>query len=495
MGQYRYFLFIISSLLSCANPVVPTGGPKDNSAPRYSSVEITKEKGLTRLQFFFKEQVTLNQPNKNIIISPASKTIIETKTGQNSVTISLKDADTSHKPQYLQLLTGWVQDLNEKNPADSTPFIILNTSYKILDSTTITKNIKCLIDSKENDLKIYLFDTFPVNKSLDGLYYSVITKAGNFQIPSFTSSPRTKYILLNDQNSNNQIDTSEYYNIYPNSISDTSKPVIYYCPSIRNPKPEFQILNNTISITGLRGAVINHPGFYFYHPDTSYIHLQDSIIPKVLYDDEQTAYYPKYNKKIPEQRARAQQYTAADSTLTIITSNSINKVLKNFAVIKLNDSNIIRLPFSIDLPNKIYISSIPNNNIKVIIEDSSILYDEDTFNKEINIDAEPRKLNFGTLIVSKELSDSSQYIIYIKHDENYTKYILSRSSPSILIKHTTGSYNLIIIKDRDLNQTYTKASSTQLSGEEPVAVLKNIVISDKLENSITIDHAQLFTNH
>jgi len=105
-------------IFSCANPVSPTGGPKDedppevlNSEPDNYSLNFSDD----NIQIFFDEYVQLNNPGEQVVISPPLEQKPEYKLKGKSVLINLNDT-LKDNTTYTFFFGDAIADLNEKNP-------------------------------------------------------------------------------------------------------------------------------------------------------------------------------------------------------------------------------------------------------------------------------------------------------------------------------------------------------------------------------------------
>lgn len=269
-----YFIFIglvIWLFNSCANPVSPTGGPKDaappellNATPPQSSLNFSTNK----VELTFDEYVEIKDLNKQMIISPPMEEAPEFKIKGKTVSIEfkspLKDSTT-----YNLYLGDAIVDITEGNPIKNFSYVF--STGNILDSLSLKGKLLNAFDLKPvENISIMLYldnnDTIPYD-SLPYLvkpyYLSRTDENGLFEFHNLIDKP-FKIFALEDGNSNLIFDqTTEriafineqvipYYIEVPviDSIVSDSLAVIDSVLQTSNRKEviEFDLENNTINI-------------------------------------------------------------------------------------------------------------------------------------------------------------------------------------------------------------------------------------------------------
>lgn len=163
-----YWLVYPLFLLACARQTTPTGGPKDSIPPRLVSSHplqgSTNFKERT-IELTFNEDVALNNPKEQLIITPALSKDPVIKTKKEKVTLTfeeeLKDSTT-----YSVNFRESIQDITEKNPADMLKLAFSTGSY--IDSLSIEGNVYNLLtsaDTKDATIALYESDTFQIFKN------------------------------------------------------------------------------------------------------------------------------------------------------------------------------------------------------------------------------------------------------------------------------------------------------------------------------------------
>lgn len=198
--------WLICSLLlcSCARQSAPTGGPKDTIPPVVVKTipqnEAINFKGK-ELQLLFSEDVILNTPKEQLIITPAIGKDYKITYRKNIVTLTfdqpLKDSTT-----YTFNFRDAVQDITEKNPVKNLQLALSTGSY--IDSLSISGTIYDLLRGKViEDATAALHtenDTFSIFED-PTVIFTKTSKQGTFKISHLKPD---KYFIyaINDKNRN-----------------------------------------------------------------------------------------------------------------------------------------------------------------------------------------------------------------------------------------------------------------------------------------------------
>src|SRR5688500_9616133 len=116
--KQTHWLFYPLFLLACARQTTPTGGPKDSIPPQlvssYPKQAATNFKEKT-VELTFDEDVALNNPKEQLIITPALAKDPVIKTKKEKVTITFEE-DLKDSSTYSINFRESIQDITEKNP-------------------------------------------------------------------------------------------------------------------------------------------------------------------------------------------------------------------------------------------------------------------------------------------------------------------------------------------------------------------------------------------
>ena len=138
----------LAFLSRCANPVSPSGGPKDTKAPNFVKAEpplFTCNFDKKRIRVYFDEFVTLKDVSQQLIISPPMNESPKITSRGKSIQIDfeepLKDSTT-----YTLFFGDAIVDITENNPASN--FLYVFSTGDVLDSLTLKGKV---LDAFNND--------------------------------------------------------------------------------------------------------------------------------------------------------------------------------------------------------------------------------------------------------------------------------------------------------------------------------------------------------
>ncbi|MDP3463386.1 MAG: Ig-like domain-containing protein [Bacteroidales bacterium] len=203
------FLAILLVLIRCANPVMPTGGLKDevppeavSSVPANFSVNVQGKS----ISITFNEFVKLDKINEQVLISPPPATNPEFRLRGKTLTVRFED-ELMPSTTYTVFFGEAIVDLTENNPLSGYTFVFSTGS--VLDSMSLKGQVYNAFDLKAAEnayVLLYLLnnDTIPVD-SLPYLvkpYYVARTnKLGAFRFQNLKDDA-FKMFVLSDLNSN-----------------------------------------------------------------------------------------------------------------------------------------------------------------------------------------------------------------------------------------------------------------------------------------------------
>lgn len=170
MKSLTYAILVLVSLEwllhSCANPVAPSGGPKDTIPPTLlesqPAHQSTRVKGKT-FTLTFDETVDAAKLKANLIITPVGKYTYKHFIRKNTLTLEFDQPFADSTTYTLNFFDG-VTDITEKNPVVN--LIIAFSTGDYIDSMTVNGKV------------IDLFTDKPMKKVTVGLY--ILTDTLNF---------------------------------------------------------------------------------------------------------------------------------------------------------------------------------------------------------------------------------------------------------------------------------------------------------------------------
>lgn len=224
INHLSIYSIIILFLCGCANQKPPTGGEKDEDAPKLVSSKPSDQqvnyKG-SEVSLTFNEAIKLNNPKEQLIITPRIDIKYEVKFKKEEVIIVFEEPlpdSTTFTFNFREA----IQDLNEGNPAENLKLAFSTGNY--LDSLTIRGMVKQLLSDKpQNDITVALY--IP-NDTLDLLthkpyYFTKTNDKGHYQ---FDNIKVGKYLIaaVKDKNKNLTIDAgNEAYGFLPDTLNLT----------------------------------------------------------------------------------------------------------------------------------------------------------------------------------------------------------------------------------------------------------------------------------
>ena len=210
-GIYIYLLIfsVCSFLLRCANPVAPTGGPKDTTPPKALKCDppnfSTGFKDNT-IRIDFNEFIALKNQASEVNISPPLKTLPDLKLKGKSLAIKLGDtlaANTTYSIDFGKCIS----DITESNILTGFSYVFstgLYTDSLSLHGTVVNaydlspqKDVLAMLYVDHNDT--IAFDSLPLK--VKPYYLTKTNEKGEFLFHNLRASPM-KLTALADLNSN-----------------------------------------------------------------------------------------------------------------------------------------------------------------------------------------------------------------------------------------------------------------------------------------------------
>ena len=208
--SFAGLLMILAFILyHCANPVSPTGGPKDvtapgvvSSSPANNSVYFDK----SRITITFDEFVKLKNPNQQVLISPPLDKKPEYRLRGKSLIIDLQE-ELMPNTTYTIFFGNAIVDITEENPLDN--FLYAFSTGDHIDTLAIGGEVVNAFDLKPREgLFVMLFPPFADTVPDDSipmltrpLYVAKTDVNGQFQLRNLRDETYQLF-ALNDVNNN-----------------------------------------------------------------------------------------------------------------------------------------------------------------------------------------------------------------------------------------------------------------------------------------------------
>lgn len=176
------------ALSQCANPLAPTGGPRDEDPPRVIQEESTPN-GQVRfrpeaIELTFDEWVKVQDAFRQIVISPPLAGKYEVKLRKRTVVLSFAEGEVLRdSATYVINFGEAIKDLTEGNPAEDLRFVF-STGDQI-DSLTLSGTLADAYTGKaiENGLLLLYENTADsVVRTERPFYFARTNKSGQFHL-------------------------------------------------------------------------------------------------------------------------------------------------------------------------------------------------------------------------------------------------------------------------------------------------------------------------
>ncbi|MEP0367915.1 MAG: Ig-like domain-containing domain [Cyclobacteriaceae bacterium] len=215
----------------CANPLTPTGGPKDTIPPTLllsEPVDQTINFSGNEFTLYFDEFISADQLKQNLIITPYSDIKYKSTVKRRDLILKF-DGDFLDSTTYTLNFFDGVTDITEKNPAEN--LIIAFSTGNYIDSLRTIGSVRDLMTNKpipKMTVGLYIpSDTLDI--FIDKPYYFVNTsEKGTFEIKNIKKG---KYIIAAflDENRNLSLDpATETYAYLKDTLSPSVNPDSLY---------------------------------------------------------------------------------------------------------------------------------------------------------------------------------------------------------------------------------------------------------------------------
>ncbi|RED94132.1 Ig-like domain-containing protein [Marinoscillum furvescens] len=201
-----FSILIILDLLTsqCANPLTPTGGPKDTIPPTLISSTPEDQSLLfdkTEIVLSFDERVTAEKLKSNLVITPIYESKFKTLVKKNIVTIQFEEDFEDSTTYTLNFFDG-ITDITEKNAAEN--LIIAFSTGNYIDSLSIIGAVKDLFSNKPMEKMIV--GLYRITDSLDfkkdkPTYFTSTDEYGAFKLQNIKAN-NYRLLAFKDENRN-----------------------------------------------------------------------------------------------------------------------------------------------------------------------------------------------------------------------------------------------------------------------------------------------------
>ncbi len=365
---------IMLTILSCAKRGSITGGPKDETPPQFVRSfppNFSTNFKSQEVKIYFDELITLDKPDRQIIVSPPmkNKPEITPLTGARKY-VKIKFKDTlAPSTTYTINFGSSVIDYNEKNPFSFFQYVF--STGNELDSLSFRGTV---VDSfkKETDENISVF-LYEKNETFND---SIIYKSAPRYVAStldstlfqFQNLKAGKYhlVAVKDQNSNYVFDPKQDQIAFaPETITIPNDSII-----------DLRLFKEKISFKLSRAKQTSKYGFeigYFGEIDTTDLNIKPIVEGQTM----QSIYYKMAEKDTL--KVFATPFVEQDSLLFHIKNNLVNdtlvsrykdQYLDSLKIDRINKKNTLRIEEAILLSANTPIQKVDLEKIKLIDQDS-----------------------------------------------------------------------------------------------------------------------------
>jgi hypothetical protein len=224
--RWLIYATLLGALLlsSCAKQSSPTGGPRDEDAPKLLESNPSDQSTLIRpekIVLTFDEYVALDNPSKGIVITPKlKKELVEFSSLKNTVTVLLKQ-ELEDSTTYVFDFQKSVVDLSEKNPAENLK-LVFSTGPSI-DSLYLSGSVRFPFPEANEDYKNVLVGVYPALDSTNVFtaspyYIGQVDTLGNFKLSNLKAGAYRAY-AWRDTNGNLKAEfKNEEYDFLPDTL-------------------------------------------------------------------------------------------------------------------------------------------------------------------------------------------------------------------------------------------------------------------------------------
>jgi uncharacterized protein (DUF2141 family) len=504
---------ILCLFAACANPIVPTGGPKDTTSPEIikSRPEANslnyKEHSIT---LEFNEYIRVENLNSELIISPPLNKNPTHKVKGKKLVLSWEDT-LRENTTYTFFFGQAIKDNNEGNILEN--FSLTFSTGNVIDTAEIKGNIKFEYDKEPlKNAFVYL-----VNKPLfDSSFFPVkadyLTKTNSKGDFNFKGLKDGEYYIMSieDKNKNKKPDPGEAVSFLNEQISTFDSVPVQLNAFLYNVKGRVYF-SHFGSLTKNTYYFKFNELFYTYKENLSVLakgaggdsftqipsfQKEDSII--FQYDKSFKTFFRVNSNNITLIETDTIESSGSKTSPALFdekekftkTSKPFIEVFSTKKILFLDTSRIkiavdtleYGLEVSLDTsglnPYVFYIhyDFKKGQSYNITIRDSFLMDTDSFYNKsfkQINYNhPEIERLSNVTLNFVRDSVFQADLIVILKKNNNFQYFYLEEKESVLNLKNIEpGSYNLIVIADLNKNKIWDSGNLFQLKQSEPVFIL------------------------
>ncbi|WP_373396205.1 Ig-like domain-containing domain [Algoriphagus halophilus] len=221
---YIAFLFIALLFYACAKQSTPMGGPRDQDPPVVLEMYPTNQSLNQRpeeILIVFDEYIKLDNPNKNIIITPkVDKDELVITALKNTVKIELNQ-DLEDSTTYVFNFQKSIEDLSEGNPTENLKLVF--STGETIDSLKFSGKVNNYFPKRGFLYENVIVGLYESNDTTDVFtappyYLSQADSLGNFTIENIKAGKYRAYAWHDENNSLKAEYKSEAYDFILDTI-------------------------------------------------------------------------------------------------------------------------------------------------------------------------------------------------------------------------------------------------------------------------------------
>lgn len=206
-SPYIALILPLVILWSCAKQSTPTGGPRDETPPKVLA-QYPENQSLNvnpkEIWIEFDEYIKLDNPNKNIIITPRlNKDEVITTALKNKVSVELNQ-ELEPNTTYVFNFQKSIQDLSEGNPAEQLKLVF--STGPTIDSLVVTGRTNFLFPDRKTVYDDVLVGLYEATDTTDVFtappyYIAQVDSLGLFRLENLRAGAYLAYAWLDANNS------------------------------------------------------------------------------------------------------------------------------------------------------------------------------------------------------------------------------------------------------------------------------------------------------
>ena len=205
--KWPLFILLAAAIQYCANPIAPTGGPRDETPPQLDTSQSTTNYQTNfekqTIELTFDEWVNLNDVFNQVVVSPPLDNRPEVRIKKKTILFEFAEEEVLRDSATYTINFGEaIKDLTEGNPADNLRFVFSTGDF--IDSLSVQGRI---VDARTGEpVEGVLFNMYDelqdtVVRTRRPFYFAKTNKEGQFRVEN-VKSDTFKLFALKDANLN-----------------------------------------------------------------------------------------------------------------------------------------------------------------------------------------------------------------------------------------------------------------------------------------------------